>query len=85
MPENLDDSGNSKMLVCSNKVEDSAYASVDLMHASPSYDVLCSSTSLDGEKRSLVSPEELEQNRCKIKWPVHKHGWKDTYTSNIHV
>ena len=51
--------GNSNKLVYSIKVEGSPYASVYLTHGSPSSDVLCSSTSLDGKTRSLVNPEEL--------------------------
>ena len=51
--------GNNNKLGYSIKVEDSPYALVDLAHASPSSDVPCSSTSLDGKIRSLLNPEEL--------------------------
>ena len=57
--EESDVYGNSNKLSYSIKVEDSPYALVDLTHASPSSDVPCSSTSLDGEIRSLINPEEL--------------------------
>ena len=57
--EESDVHGNSNKLGYSIKVEDSPYALVDLAHASPSSDVPCSSTSLDGKIRSLVNPEEL--------------------------